>query len=263
MSRLREPKTGCPWDLRQDYCSITPSTLEEAYEVVDAIEKADYEHLREELGDLLFQVIFYCQLGQEDGYFCFNTVISDLVNKLIRRHPHVFPEGNLASRFAEFAEGEVRDTEAIKANWEALKSQEREAKGKKGIMDDVPLALPALSRAVKLQKRAASIGFDWPDVNGVIEKLEEEIAELKEALAMEDEAAAAAELGDVLLAAVSVARHLKLDAEAVLRAGNGKFEQRFRYLEDKAREAGVVLDEVSSMVMERWWEEVKENEESL
>ncbi|TQV84309.1 nucleoside triphosphate pyrophosphohydrolase [Exilibacterium tricleocarpae] len=254
MSRLREPDTGCPWDLQQDYLSITPSTLEEAYEVVDAIEKADYAHLKEELGDLLFQVVFYSRLGQEDGYFSFPDIVSELVDKLVRRHPHVFPDGTLHSR----VEQGTRDEEAIKANWEALKSEERAAKGKAGILDDVPLTLPALSRAAKLQKRAAGVGFDWADTAGVVGKIEEELAEVKAALAAGDSAAVAGELGDLLFATVNLSRHLKLDAEATLRSGNRKFERRFRYIEDKAREQGVNLESLSLETMDKWWDEAKE-----
>lgn len=257
MARLREPDTGCPWDLQQDYRSITPSTLEEAYEVVDAIEKADYGHLQEELGDLLFQVVFYSQLGQEDGHFSFKGIVSELVDKLVRRHPHVFPDGSLESRIETRA---ARDEEAIKANWEQLKSQERAARGKAGILDDVPLTLPALSRAAKLQKRAANAGFDWPHIAGVVEKIEEELTEVKAALAAEDKTAAADELGDLLFAAVNLSRHLKLDPEAVLRAGNSKFERRFRYMEQMARQRGRPLENLSAAAMEALWLEAKAEE---
>ena len=254
MSRLRQPETGCPWDLQQNYRSITPSTLEEAYEVVDAIEKADYAHLREELGDLLFQVVFYSRLGEEDGYFSFRDIVSELVDKLVRRHPHVFPDGTLHSRIEP---GQARDEEAIKANWEALKSAERAAKGKRGILDDVPLSLPALSRAAKLQKRAAGFGFDWPDIAGVLAKIEEELGEVKAAMAAGDAGATAEELGDLLFAAVNLSRHLKRDPEALLRGGNRKFEQRFRYIENRAQEQGMSLQDLSLETMDAWWEEAK------
>ncbi len=175
MARLRDPESGCPWDIKQDYASIAPSTLEEAYEVVDAIEKQDFVHLKEELGDLLFQVIFYSQLGKEDERFEFASVVSDLVAKLIRRHPHVFPDGTLQSRI------DNRNTlqADVKARWEAIKQQEREAKGAQGLLADVPLNLPALSRAAKLQKRAASVGFDWDNVYGPIAKVRVEWVSLK------------------------------------------------------------------------------------
>lgn len=251
MARLRDPEAGCPWDIKQDYASIAPSTLEEAYEVVDAIEKQDFVHLKEELGDLLFQVIFYSQLGKEEQRFDFAAVVSDLVAKLIRRHPHVFPEGTLQSRV------DNRHTLPVdvKARWEAIKQEERAAKGAQGLLADVPLNLPALSRAAKLQKRAATVGFDWDDVYGPIAKVREELLEVEAELDSGDQAALKEELGDLLFAVVNIARYQKIDPEQALRRANQKFEQRFNYIEQHATAplAQTGIDE-----MNRLWDEAKQ-----
>lgn len=250
MARLRDPESGCPWDITQDYASIAPSTLEEAYEVVDAIEKQDFDHLKEELGDLLFQVIFYSQLGREEDRFEFAGVVSGLVTKLIRRHPHVFPDGTLRSRV------ENRHTLPgdVKARWEAIKQQERAEKGAQGLLADVPLNLPALSRAAKLQKRAASVGFDWDDVYGPIAKVREELMEVEAELDSGDEAALEEELGDLLFAVVNIARYQKIDPEQALRRANQKFEQRFHFIETNSSRplASTSIDE-----MNRLWDEAK------
>ncbi|MEN0038674.1 MAG: nucleoside triphosphate pyrophosphohydrolase [Cellvibrio sp.] len=251
MARLRDPETGCPWDITQDYASITPSTLEEAYEVVDAIEKQDFVHLKEELGDLLFQVIFYSQLGKEEDRFEFAGVVSGLVAKLIRRHPHVFPDGTLHSRV------ENRHTlpSDVKERWEAIKKQEREEKGALGLLADVPLNLPSLSRAAKLQKRAASVGFDWDDVYGPIAKVREELMEVEAELDSGDAAALEEELGDLLFAVVNIARYQKIDPEQALRIANQKFEQRFHYIENNVSQP---LAETSIDEMNRLWDEAKQ-----
>lgn len=250
MARLRDPESGCPWDLTQDYVSIAPSTLEEAYEVVDAIEKQDFVHLKEELGDLLFQVIFYSQLGKEEDRFEFAGVVSDLVAKLIRRHPHVFPEGTLHSRV------ENRQTlpTDVKARWEAIKQQERLEKGANGILADVPVNLPSLSRAAKLQKRAASVGFDWDDVYGPIAKVREELMEVEAELDSGDMAALEEELGDLLFAVVNIARYQKIDPEQALRRANQKFEQRFHFIETHS---STPLTETSIDEMNRLWDQAK------
>lgn len=250
MARLRDPVAGCSWDIQQDYASIAPSTIEEAYEVVDAIEKQDFVHLKEELGDLLFQVIFYSQLGKEENRFEFAGVVSDLVAKLVRRHPHVFPEGDLHSRV------ENRHTLPleVKARWEMIKQQERAEKGAVGILADVPVNLPALTRATKLQKRAASVGFDWSDVAGPIAKVREELMEVEEALADKDIAAVEEELGDLLFAVVNISRFLKIDAEQALRFANQKFERRFHYIE---KNAPAPLTETSIETMNQLWDEAK------
>ena len=193
MATLRHPEYGCPWDLKQDYRSIAPSTLEEAYELVDAIEKENFESFREELGDLLFQVVFYSQLASEEQAFDFHDVVDGLVAKLIRRHPHVFPSGSLESA------GPRGDTteEQVKQSWEAIKRQERNTKGENSELDDVPVCLPSLIRAQKLQKRASSVGFDWQTSVGVWSKLAEELAELRAAINEENHSAVEEELGDV------------------------------------------------------------------
>lgn len=250
MARLRDPRDGCPWDLKQSYATIAPSTLEEAYEVVDTIERDDLDHLQEELGDLLFQVIFYSQLAREEQRFDFSQVVSDLVAKLVRRHPHVFPDGTLQSRASTTGEKPSQ----VKQRWEAIKQQERSAKGAEGLLDDVPLNLPALSRAAKLQKRAASVGFDWPEVEGPIAKVREELQELEQALADKDPQAMAEELGDLLFAAVNISRSLNVDPEAALRAGNRKFEQRFRHMETHSEQS---LSELNLEQLEALWQEAK------
>lgn len=250
MARLRDPESGCPWDIKQDYASIAPSTLEEAYEVVDAIEKQDFIHLKEELGDLLFQVIFYSQLGKEEQRFEFAGVVSDLTAKLIRRHPHVFPEGTLQSRVNN---RHILPTD-VKARWEEIKQQERAAKGAQGLLADVPLNLPSLSRAAKLQKRAASVGFDWDDVYGPVAKVREELLEVEAELDSGDQQALEEELGDLLFAVVNIARYQKIDPEQALRRANQKFEQRFHYIETHA---GKPLSESTIDEMNCLWDEAK------
>lgn len=252
MTRLRDPQSGCPWDIAQDYASIAPSTLEEAYEVVDAIEKGDFSHLQEELGDLLFQVIFYSQLGKEEGRFGFGDVVSTLVAKLIRRHPHVFPAGTLESK----VENRAFLPAEVKARWEAIKQEERAAKGKQGLLADVPLNLPALTRAAKLQKRAASVGFDWDSVHGPIAKVREELIEVEEALMGDSREAVAEEIGDLLFAVVNIARYLKLDSEQLLRQANQKFETRFGFMEANA---GKPLNQASLDEMNQLWDQAKAN----
>ncbi|MFL0797032.1 MAG: nucleoside triphosphate pyrophosphohydrolase [Cellvibrionaceae bacterium] len=254
MSRLRDPEDGCPWDIKQSFSTIVSSTIEEAYEVADAIENQDWPHLKEELGDLLFQVIFYSQLGREKDYFDFHEVVDVLVTKLVRRHPHVFPDGTLSSRASDAA---GRDEGLIKANWEATKQAERAEKGKQGVLSDVPPGLPALTRAHKLQKRASNVGFDWPDISGVILKLEEEIAELKESIVDGDPEAIEGEMGDVLFSCVNLARHLKVDSESAIRRTNRKFEQRFGYIEQQLAEQGKAVGEVTLDELEALWQQAK------
>lgn len=245
MERLRDPKGGCPWDLKQSYASIVPSTLEEAYEVADTIEQGNFDHLREELGDLLFQVVFYCQLAREEGRFEFDDVVKAISEKLIHRHPHVF--GDVAH---------AEDADVVK-NWEALKAQERKDKGMMSVLADVPLALPALSRSQKLQKRAANVGFDWPDIKAVMEKLDEERLEFEEALAEGEPAAIKDELGDMMFCLVNLSRHLKLDAEAVLRQANQKFENRFHYVEAQVAAAQKPWSEHQLSELEDYWQHAK------
>ena len=228
MARLRSPEDGCPWDLKQSFQSIVPYTLEEVYEVVDAIEREDYPHLKEELGDLLFQVVFYTQLAEEQSLFEFSEVVSTLVEKLVVRHPHVFPDGSLHSKRKA---GEPHADTDIKQNWEVIKRQARAEKGQKSMLADIPLSIPALARAAKLQKRAASCGFDWPTIEGVVDKLDEEVGEAKAAILDGNKAAIEEELGDVLFSVVNLCRHLGVDAEGALRQSSRKFEHRFAYIE--------------------------------
>lgn len=253
MRRLRDPETGCPWDLEQDFASIVPHTLEEAYEVADTIEREDWAHLKDELGDLLFQVIFYARLGEEQERFDFHAIVDQLVTKLLRRHPHVFPDGTL--------HGERRDstidTEEVGQRWEQIKQQEREQKARPGVLDEIPLSLPGLSRAAKLQKRAAKVGFDWPESIQVLDKMEEEIAELREAIASGRQQEIADEMGDLLFVQVNLARHLGVDPEQAIRSTNQKFERRFRHVEAQVAAAGGDWQEFSLAQLDAWWDEAK------
>ena len=248
MKRLRDPLSGCPWDIEQDFESIAPYTVEEAYEVQDAIARNNMADLREELGDLLFQAVFHSQMAKEQGSFTFDDVVETITTKMIRRHPHIF--ANETERSSE---------EQTKA-WEDIKAKERDAKGHKSVLDDVPVSLPGLTRAVKLQKRAARIGFDWPSIDQVLDKLHEETGELNEAMAMKDKAAIEDEFGDLLFVMANLARHLKIDPEEAIRKANLKFSKRFKYVEEHARahqsQAGTLpaLD-----VMEEWWINAKRN----
>ena len=252
MQRLRDPLHGCPWDLAQDFRSIVPSTLEECYELAHAIEHDDYPHVAEELGDVMFQVIFYAQLGSERDLFSFEDVVDTLVEKLLRRHPHVFLNGEI--------EGVVvagSTVDQVRESWESIKQNERADRAQSGVLDDVPVALPALPRAQKLQKRAAGVGFDWLDAEGVLAKLEEEIGELREAIAAQAEDEINAEMGDVLFSAVNLARHLGLDAEGSLRASSSKFETRFRSMEAQAAGIGQSLESLSAADLEALWQRAK------
>ncbi len=262
MTRLRHPETGCPWDLKQDFSTIVPHTLEEAYEVADAIERADWPHLEEELGDLLFQVIFYGQLGTEQAYFSVPTIIDRLVTKLVRRHPHVFPGGHLRS---ERAAGDVVSESAISANWAAIKVQEKqeqaEAGAKPRLLDDVPVALPALPRSVKLQKKASTVGFDWPDTESVMAKIEEELQEVRDELVSGDRQRLESEIGDLLFAVTNLARHYQIDPERALRGTGQRFRDRFSYVEDVVETLGG-WDNADLRIMESAWQEAKRLEKA-
>ena len=265
MARLRDPETGCPWDTRQSYRTIVPHTLEEAYEVADAIEREDYPHLKDELGDLLFQVIFYTQLGREDGHFDFDGVVDHLVRKLVRRHPHVFPEGTLESSI----DPDNRPDEAwIKESWERIKAEERamkpapEASAPVSRLDGIARTLPAMARAEKLQKRAARHGFDWPNVGPVFDKLHEEIDELKAAweaaqTGAGDPDAVEDELGDLLFVCVNLARFMKVNPEQALNRTNHKFDARFRAIERVLEREGRDMDEESLEALDAVWQAVK------
>ncbi|KJH81036.1 nucleoside triphosphate pyrophosphohydrolase [Pseudomonas sp. KSR10] len=262
MARLRDPQHGCPWDLQQDYASIVPHTLEEAYEVADAIESGDFDHLPGELGDLLFQVVYYSQLAKEEGRFEFDAVVDGITRKLLRRHPHVFPDGDLYGS----PELPRLDEAAIKARWEEIKAEERAEKSaapeQLSLLDDVPNALPALSRAAKLQKRTAQVGFDWPDALPVVDKVREELDEVLEAMSENDPEAIAEEIGDLLFVVVNLARHLKVDPENALRAANGKFERRFRFIEQALRDSGRAIENCDLETLDALWGEAKKAERS-
>lgn len=254
MAQLRHPQHGCPWDREQTFRTILPYTLEEGYEVADAIERNDMDDLKEELGDLLFQIVFYAQMGKEIGAFDFNEVVEAVSNKLVERHPHVF------------ADADIKSAEAQTQAWEQHKAQERAAKADAqqrapSVLDNIPATLPALTRAAKLQRRAARVGFDWPDIFPVLDKIEEEVAELRQALAeggrheeMEHE------LGDLMFACVNLARFSKVDTELALRGVNSRFESRFRRVEALALENGEVLTELSLEAMDVYWEQAKREE---
>ena len=257
MSALRDPKTGCPWDLKQNYSTIVPYTLEEAYEVADAIARDSFDELKDELGDLLFQVVFYAQLAKEDGRFQFDDCVAVICDKLERRHPHVF--GDLAINIAG-SDGTSAAEDVLK-NWEALKSTERKDNGQHSVLDNIPQAMPALSRANKLQKRCATVGFDWPTVDGCWDKVKEEILEVEQTDAGSVELAE--ELGDLMFALVNVVRKHKLDPEAVLRAANSKFEARFRGVEQLLAEQGKSPQQSNLDEMEALWQQVKQLQRNM
>lgn len=262
MARLRDPQFGCPWDLKQTYASIVPHTLEEAYEVADAIEQGDLDHLKGELGDLLFQVVFYAQLAREEGRFEFDDVIDGITRKLLRRHPHVFPTGEL---YAPIETPRLTD-EQVNRRWDEIKAEERAEKAgapeQLSLLDDVPRALPALSRAAKLQKRAAQVGFDWPAALPVVDKVREELDEILEAMVDNDAEGIAEEVGDLLFSVVNLARHLKVDPETALRSANSKFDRRFRFIEQALRHLQRPIEECSLEEMDALWGEAKRQEKS-
>lgn len=262
MARLRDPQHGCPWDLKQNYASIVPHTLEEAYEVADTIERGDFEHLQGELGDLLFQVVYYSQLAREEGRFAFDGVVDSITRKLVRRHPHVFPTGDLYAPLDTPSLSEAQ----VKSRWEEIKAQERAEKSEPeqlSLLDDVPAALPALSRAAKLQKRAATVGFDWPDALPVLDKVREELDEVLQAMADGDDDAIEDEVGDLLFATVNLARHLKHDPENALRRANRKFERRFRFIEQALRDSGRPIEDCTLDELDALWGEAKRQEKNL
>jgi len=263
MSRLRDPQNGCPWDLEQSFKTIAPYTVEEAYEVADAIERQDLPALRDELGDLLFQVVFHAQLAQEQGAFGFDDVVDAICDKMERRHPHVFGDAEVAGAAAQTAA------------WEEHKRKERAEKNG-SVLDDVPIALPALTRANKLGKRAAQVGFEWSDINGAIEKLDEEIAEFKaeirSQMCLQTDAThnaddsqrqherLAAEIGDVLFCIVNVCRYLRIEPEQALKRTNASFERRFRYVERGLEAQGKTPQQATLAEMDALWDEGKAQE---
>lgn len=263
MAALRDPQSGCPWDVKQDFQSIKPYTIEEAYEVADAIERGDDDDLCEELGDLLLQVVFHARMAEEEGSFDFGDVVRAITTKMIRRHPHVF--GSV----------DADNPAAVKANWESIKAAEkaeraarRAARGlpaetAKGLLGQVPRALPALTEALKLQQKAATVGFDWSEAEPILDKIEEEIGELRRAMTSGDSDAVGEEAGDLVFALVNLARHLDLDAEQALRATNGKFRRRFRHIEESLEAEGVAPKEAGLERMEELWQRAKAIEKNL
>ena len=259
MARLRDPALGCPWDIEQTFATIAPYTIEEAYEVADAVERGDMAALEEELGDLLLQVVFHARMAEEDGHFDFEAVATTISDKMVRRHPHVFGPHILGDEEVDSAAAQTRV-------WEEHKAAERAAKAAKAgcrasVLDGVAAGLPGLTRAAKLQRRAARVGFDWPEALKVLDKIEEEIAELKHEISdggapdrIQDE------IGDLLFAVVNLARHLDADPEAALRHGNAKFERRFHAIEERFAAEGRALSEASLEEMEAAWQAVKRDE---
>jgi len=245
MERLRDPQSGCPWDREQTFVTIAPYTIEEAYEVADTIEREALGELKSELGDLLFQVVFHSRLAQEAGLFDFDAVAADICAKLERRHPHVF------------GDAEVKDSAEQTRIWEDIKRQERAAAGAVSLLDDVPAKLPGLSRAVKLGKRAAMVGFDWPDTTGVRAKVTEEIGELDAAVASGNEGEVAAEMGDLLFTIANWCRHLNLDPDACVRAANGRFSRRFRAVEAAVAASGRGWDMHDAAALDALWRQAK------
>src|SRR5271168_4875109 len=257
MAALRDPVAGCPWDIEQTFASIVPFTIEEAYEVAEAVERGSTQDLREELGDLLLQVVFHARMAEEAGMFDFGGVVEAITAKLVRRHPHVFGDARALS------------PDAVKALWGRIKAEEKRAKSESrgspgqapsSTLDGVPLALPALMRAMKLQEKAGKVGFDWNDVRAVLEKIREELVEVEAEIGAGSAQSLSAEVGDLLFAAVNLARHLKVDPEAALRSANAKFERRFAHIENRLAEGGQTPEGASLNEMERLWDEAKAEE---
>ena len=246
MARLRDPDGGCPWDVAQTFQTIAPYTIEEAYEVADAIERGDMTELKSELGDLLFQVVFHARMAEEAGLFAFDDVAEAMSDKLTRRHPHVFAN-----------EAAKADSWSQKARWEDIKAEERKAKAQHGVLDDVPVGLPALARAAKLTKRAARVGFDWPSTDEVFDKLHEEVAELKVEIAAGDLDKAREEVGDLLFVVANLARKLEVEPEDALRGANAKFARRFAFIEAELARDGRTPDQSDLAEMDALWDAAK------
>ena len=257
MAALRTPEKGCPWDLEQNFATVAPYTVEEAYEVADAIARHDFADLRDELGDLLLQVVFHARLAEEQGLFDFGGVVEAITSKLIRRHPHVFGDArNLTPDAVKALWGEIKAAE------KAERAAQRKAQGlpetePKGYLGSVPVALPALTRAVKLQQKAAQVGFDWPDIGPVFDKIKEEIRELEEVTSGKDLGAIEEEFGDLLFVMANLARHLKIDPEVALQKGNIKFLRRFAHIEKRLEDQGVPLAEAGLERMDALWDEAR------
>jgi ATP diphosphatase len=246
MARLRDPETGCPWDIEQDFATIAPYTIEEAYEVADAIERQDWDELRGELGDLLLQTVYHTQMAEEAGHFTFDEVVTAIADKMVARHPHVFGD-----------ESRDKSAEQQTLDWETVKAAERAAKARGGVLEDVALALPALMRAEKLQKRAARVGFDWPDIGQVVDKIAEEAHELAEARGTATQEEIEDEMGDLLFVMANLARHLKVDPEVALRRANSKFTRRFAYIEAELAASGKRPEDSDLDEMDALWDAAK------
>ncbi|MEH6663824.1 MAG: nucleoside triphosphate pyrophosphohydrolase [Brevundimonas sp.] len=251
MQRLRDPDGGCPWDVAQTFATIAPYTIEEAYEVADAIERGDLDELKGELGDLLFQVVFHARMAEEQGLFAFDDVATAMADKLERRHPHVFGD-----------EAAKTDAGAQKARWEDIKAGERIARAQHGVLDDVPVGLPALARAAKLTKRAGRVGFDWPSTDEVFDKLHEEVAELRAEIAAGDLDKAREEMGDLLFVVANLARKLEVEPEDALRGANAKFIRRFAFIEAELAKDGRTPDQSDLAEMDALWNAAKAAEKA-
>ena len=266
MAMLRDKVHGCPWDLDQTLVSLIPHTIEEVYEVADAIEKNDIDNIVDELGDLLFQVIFYAQIGNEEKIFNFEDVANAIVRKLLRRHPHVFPTGDAKS----FGRGKKISSDEVVTNWESIKLEEKREKleesnseSARSVFDNLPGALPALQKSVKLQKLAGKVGFDWPDTSDVLVKLKEEIVELEEAIGKSNKQEIESEFGDVLFTAVNMARHLNVDPELALRGANGRFKNRVVWIENELGKNGEFVSDKNIDDLNQLWNEAKRHEIEL
>ena len=260
MGMLRDKEHGCPWDLGQTLASLIPHTIEEVYEVADAIEKNDIDSIVDELGDLLFQVIFYAQIGNEEKIFDFEDVSNAIVRKLLRRHPHVFPTGDATS----FGRGKKISADEVVINWESIKLEEKKEKlgesnseSSYSVLDNLPRALPALQNSVKLQKLAAKVGFDWPDPSDVLVKLKEEVVELQDAIRKNNKQEIESELGDVLFTAVNMARHMNVDPELALRGANGRFRKRFAWIENELGKNAECVSDKNFDELDQLWNEAK------
>ena len=266
MAMLRDKVHGCPWDLDQTLVSLIPHTIEEVYEVADAIEKNDIDNIVDELGDLLFQVIFYAQIGNEEKIFNFEDVANAIVRKLLRRHPHVFPTGDAKS----FGRGKKISSDEVVTNWESIKFEEKREKleesnseSARSVFDNLPEALPALQKSVKLQKLAGKVGFDWSDTSDVFVKLKEEIVELEEAIGKSNKQEIESEFGDVLFTAVNMARHLSVDPELALRGANGRFKNRVVWIENELGKNGELVSDKNIDDLNQLWNEAKRHEIEL
>jgi ATP diphosphatase len=259
MAQLRTPVTGCPWDLEQNFATIAPYTIEEAYEVADAIARGDFDDLRDELGDLLLQVVYHARMAEEQDAFAFADVVEAITTKMIRRHPHVFADrdGNIQPA------GVVSAWECIKAEEKAERAARRDGEPHKSLLANVKAGLPALTRAMELQRKASTVGFDWNDPRAVLNKIREEADEIESALDSADKDELAAETGDLLFALVNLARHIDADPEMALRGANAKFERRFAYIERTLTAKGRTLDSASLEEMDALWDEAKEKETSV